>query len=106
MTLGFGREWYMTGPATTCGPKWRVGVDGGGRYGTESATFHEIRHRTGVCSGAYLAAHTDVEIPWDHCDVIFGFRMEWSWTWGDSLLQETPANMSELLLMLTAGIRF
>jgi hypothetical protein len=106
VSLGFGREWYMTGPANCCHTRWRVGFDAGGRYGTAEAEFQEIRHRQGVIAGAYLAVHTDIEIPHDFCTFFFGFRTEWGFTWSDSLLQENPGNMQEINFLITAGIRF
>ena len=58
------RDWWLWGPANCCdGPLWRLGFDFGGRYGSGSARFHEIRHRTDVMGGVWVGVHSDCEIP-------------------------------------------
>jgi hypothetical protein len=105
--LGPGREWYLWGSAQNCqGPSWRVGFDAGGRYGSESATFHEIRHRTDVIAGLYAAAHTDLEIPCGHCIFQIGFRLEWGYTWSDILQIQNNSDQEDLNLLFNVGIRF
>jgi hypothetical protein len=61
----FGREWYLWNCAANCpscgrmndGPNWRIGIDGGGRWGTEKMEFHEIKHRTEVVPRAPAGVH-------------------------------------------------
>lgn len=102
-----GREWYLQGSAHDCGTRWRAGADLGGRWGTTSLQLNEIRHRTAVAEGIFVALHSDVEIPC--CSVVFlyGLRAEWSYTFSDQILQEqNDTNLQEFNLMATAGVRF
>ncbi len=64
--LGFGREWYLWKPADFDGFKWRIGVDGGGRYGSERLNVVNAArsaHTTDMIDGCYAAAHADLEMP-------------------------------------------
>jgi hypothetical protein len=106
VNLSFGRECYLWGPVNACaGEKnWRWGWDLGGRYGTAKADFHEIRHRTDVIGGIFLAAHSDFEIPCGCCVFFAGLRLEWGYTWGD-ILQQT-SDVHDIGLLLNLGVRF
>jgi hypothetical protein len=104
VSLGLGKEWYLWEPANAPGCKWRVGFDSGGRWGTSSMTFHEIRHRTNVIYGSYLALHTDLEVPCSCCTLLFGARCEWAYTW-NSILQRISDN-EEVNFLLTFGVRY
>src|SRR5262245_6501605 len=42
--LGAGRDWWLWRPANFDGCTWRVGVDGGGRYGSGRVNFNELGH--------------------------------------------------------------
>jgi hypothetical protein len=107
VNLALGREWYLKGTALDCGPKWRVGVDVGGRWGTSRLELNEIRHRTAVCEGLFVSAHTDVEYPCCSVVFLFGLRAEWSYTFCDQILQEiNDTNLQEINIMLTTGVRF
>ncbi len=103
-SLGFGKEWYIGAPANAPGPKWRIGFDGGGRYGSADMTFNEIRHRTWTIYATYLAVHTDYEIPCGCCFVSFGLRAEWSYTW-DGILQ-MQSNLEDLNFLATFTVRY
>jgi hypothetical protein len=102
-----GREWYLYGPATACGLRWRAGFDLGGRLGTGRADFNNspFTHRTDVLYGAFAALHTDVECQCGCCTYLFGFRAEWDYMWSD-ILRETNSEMQDVNLLLTAGVRF
>jgi hypothetical protein len=102
--LGAGREWYLWQPANAPGNKWRVGVDGGGRYGSGSMTFNEIKHRTDVMGGVWAAAHTDYEIPCRCCVLQFGARCEWAYTRSDILQKQSDTQ--ELNLLVNFGVRY
>ena len=102
--VGGGREWYIWQPADAPGGKWRIGVDAGGRYGSASMTFNEIRHRTDVIAGMYAAIHTDYEIPCGHCYLSFGARAEWAYTWGDILQRQS--DVQEINALVTFGVRY
>jgi len=102
--LGFGKEWYLWGSIVDPGNKWRIGVDGGGRYGSGSMTFNEIRHRTDVLGGLYAAAHTDFEIPHGRCFLYWGLRCEWAYTWGDILQRQS--DVQEINVLATFGVRY
>ena len=102
--LGFGKEWYLWEAANAPGRKWRAGVDAGGRYGSGSMQFPEIRHRTDVLGGLYAAAHTDFEIPYGRCFLSFGLRCEWAYTWGDIL--QGQSDVQEINALATFGVRY
>jgi hypothetical protein len=102
--VGGGREWYLWQPADSPGSKWRIGVDAGGRYGTSSMTFNEIRHRTDVVAGVFASAHTDFEVPCGRCYLSWGLRAEWGYTWGN-ILQRT-SDVQELNTLVTFGVRY
>jgi hypothetical protein len=107
VNLSFGKECYLWGDvnAACCGERnWRWGWDLGGRYGTAKADFHEIRHRTDVIGGIFLAVHSDFEIPCECCVFFAGLRLEWGYTWGD-ILQQT-SDVHDLGLLLNLGVRF
>src|SRR5207247_188290 len=89
VNLGMGREWYMWHSANTPGNNWRMGMDFGGRYGSEKADFHEIRHRTDVVGGVYASLHTDLEIPCGCCIFQCGLRGQWAYTWSDILQKQS-----------------
>jgi hypothetical protein len=102
-----GREWYLYGPATACGTKWRAGIDLGGRYGTGRADFNDspFTHRTDTLYGTFVAVHSDVECTCGCCIFSYGFRAEWDYMWSD-LLAESNGDMMDVNLLLTAGVRF
>jgi hypothetical protein len=103
-SLGFGQEWYPWAPANSPGGTWRIGWDAGGRYGSASMTFEEIRHRTRTIYGSFAALHTDYEIPCGCCFVAFGLRAEYAYTW-DSILQK-QSNMGEINTLVTLSVRY
>jgi hypothetical protein len=102
--LGFGREWYPWQPAGGGGRTWRVGADGGGRWGSQSVSLNTFGHLTDVIGSIYAAAHTDVEIPCGSCLFHAGVRLEWAYTFSD-VLQRT-SDVQDISLWLTVGIRF
>jgi hypothetical protein len=104
--LILGREWYMTGTAYAPNWRWRLGMDVGGRYGSERAEFHEIRHRTGVIEAVSVAGHTDLEIPCCAITFLAGFRVEWAYTFSNILQSQNTSDFQDLSLLLTAGVRF
>jgi hypothetical protein len=106
VNLGFGREYYLLGSAHDCGTRWRVGADVGGRWGSAKLGLNEIRHRTGVLEGVFASVHTDLE--WPCCSVVFvaGLRAEWSYTFSEILQEQNNADVQEINLMVTAGVRF
>jgi hypothetical protein len=114
VNAGFGREWYMFGQDCGCGDcgdcgggfRWRFGVDGGGRWGTARIKYHELPHRVDVIGGVYAAAHTDLEYSCGCCTFLTGFRLEWGYTWSDILRRGNIADVEDLNLMLTLGVRY
>lgn len=118
VNVGFGRDWYLNGPAPTylnaddrggCGgggPVWRVGLDGGGRYGSAKLELHEIHHRTDTIAGAFIGAHADVEVPCGCCIFQAGVRVEYGYTWMDILQQHNDTDLSDVNLLFSAGVRF
>jgi hypothetical protein len=109
--LGFGREWYLWQPADFDGLKWRIGLDGGGRYGTERLNVvnsARSAHTTDVVEGAYLALRSDLEVPCGNVLFQAGLRLEWAYTFSDILQQDRPgqSNMQDLTLLFTIGARY
>lgn len=119
--VGFGRDWYLFGEAPTylnrgcgedgcgcgCGgPVWRVGVDGGGRYGSAKLELNQVRHRTDTIAGMFVGAHSDVEIPCGCCIFQAGVRVEWDYTWMDILQEHNDADVQDINLLFTIGTRF
>jgi hypothetical protein len=105
-TFGLGREWYLVGTARGEGPTWRFGIDLDGHYGSARLDLNELRHRTKVLYGLFIAWHTDVEIPCGGCLLQAGFRSEWGYTWQELLQSQNNTDLAEFNLLLTAGIRF
>src|SRR5262249_25875245 len=123
VNLGFGRDWYFGDPAVgCCRPgcgngtcegddancfrhwSWRIGVDGGGRYGTGSTQYVQVRERSDVIGGAFLGAHADVEIPCGCCMFMGGIRGEWNYTWTD--IMQRKSDVQEINLLFTVGVRY
>jgi hypothetical protein len=129
VNFGLGREWYLIGNGLTCGNggficgpnaggpgcggccgcgqgwTWRVGCDVGGRWGTAKLELHELRHRTSVTEGVYLAVHSDVEIPCGCCIFVVGGRVEWDVT-RIHILQDNDTDTQDVNLLMTMGVRF
>jgi hypothetical protein len=106
VNLGFGREMYLYGGPDADGLSWRVGIDGGGRYGSAKLEMHEIKHRTDTIAGAFVSLHSDVEIPYGCITLLAGFRLEWDYTWMDILQIQNNSDLQDLNLLFMAGIRF
>jgi hypothetical protein len=103
--LGLGREYYLFGTtAVDPGRKVRVGFDGGGRYGSASAEFPQIRHTTDVVGGMYGAVHGDVEFPFCRCVFLLGLRGQYAYTWSDIL--DGPSDLQEINLLVNIGLRY
>jgi hypothetical protein len=105
--LGFGREWYLWKPADFDGCMWRIGVDGGGRYGSERLNVvngARSAHTTDVINGAYVAARSDLEMPCGNVMFQAGLRLEWAYTFTDIL--QRPSDVQDLTLLVTVGVRY
>lgn len=103
--FGLGKQWWLTNPANAAGTRWRWGIDGGGRYGTENVEFHEISHHSMINSGLYCAVHTDLEFPCGCCTFVTGLRAEYAYTWS-SLLHEFDADVQDFNILLNFGVRY
>ncbi len=104
LNLGGGKFWYLGAPPGTCGTSWRIGVDGGGRYGTGNAQFFELRDRDDVMGGVYVGAQADVFVPCGGCCMFnWGIRTEWSYTWTDILQVQNNADTQDILLTMHLG---
>jgi hypothetical protein len=114
VNLGIGRECYIWNPAANCpscgrmadGPTWRVGIEGGGRWGSEKMEFQEIQHRTEVIEGLYAAISTDLEVPCGGWVFVVGARIEYDHTWMHQILQGAPENLQEINGLVTLGLRY
>ncbi len=106
--LATGHVWYLLGNGDPGQQQcmWRVGWEGGGRYGTSKIGFNEIRHLTDVVGGMFAALYTDLEVPCK-CGILqAGFRWEYNYIWGDPLQHENPGDFQSFNLLGTLGIRF
>ncbi len=111
-TLEFGREHYLKGSARSEGWKWRVGWDGGIRYGTTRMDVtdpHGNFNRLNSWNyGPELAVHTDWEHQCGCCIWIVGFRGEWAEVFNNKLESQSaiPHSVMDLSLLFTLGVRF
>ncbi|HYV38573.1 MAG TPA: hypothetical protein VE988_23010 [Gemmataceae bacterium] len=104
--VGGGREYYLCGSAGCGAPTWRVGCDTGGRWGSANIDFNEIRHRSDVIGGVWLAAHSDIEIPCGCCMIQGGLRVEYAYTWSDILQIQNKSDVQDVNILFNLGIRF
>jgi len=103
VNLGVGREWFSN-PAKDTPVRWRLGIDGGGRYGTMSVRLNELTHKTDVIGGAYAGAHVLCEFACWHSIINVGVRTEYSYTWSD--IFQRASDFSEVNLMFNLGVRY
>ena len=104
LNLGIGRQWYLWGSASDQDRKWVVGLDGGGRYGSASARFVQIRHRTDVIGGAFVGGYAGLEIPVGAGFLDVGVRGEFSYIWSDIL--QVHSDVSDIGVLFNVGLRF
>ena len=105
--VGAGKEWYLWGAANSTGPMFRIGLDGGGRWGSAMAEFNEIRHRTDVIGGVWAAGHADFEIPCGGCCIFqAGLRVEYGYTWSDILQIQNKSDVQDINILFNVGLRF
>jgi hypothetical protein len=105
VNLGGGYEWYLLGSAVEPGRKLRVGLEGGGRFGTSKMDLTVIPHRTDTIAGVYAGGHADMEFPFAGACVLYtGVRVDWDYTWMD-ILQRTSDIMS-INALATLGFRW
>jgi hypothetical protein len=105
--VAFGREWWLIGTGKDGGwPLWRVGFDGGGRWGTEKMNLMQLKHRTDVVGGLFFALHSDVEVPCSRAVLFGGVRLEYSYTWSDILQSQNDGDVQALNFMFSFGARF
>jgi hypothetical protein len=110
VNLGGGREWYLYGSAVDTrdgtGAVWRVGLDAGGRWGTNKAQITFLGHLTDTIAGVYAAAHSDMDIPCGCCVFQVGLRLEWDYTWSDVLQVQNKSDVESLNLLFNVGVRY
>jgi hypothetical protein len=104
VNAALGREVYLRGSALDPGGKLRVGWDAGGGWGSGSAEFHQIRHRVDVIGRAFVAVHSDLEIPCGCCTFQAGLRSEYSYTFSDIL--QAQSDLQEINLLFNFGVRY
>ena len=102
--LGFGRDWFPWRPANADGCSWRLGVDGGGRWGSDRVDFDQFGHLSSVCETIYAGAHSDVEFPCGPLIWHVGVRCEWNYTW--STVLQRSSDIQEISLFFTLGARY
>lgn len=103
VNLGFGREWFLT-PALASPSHVRLGVDGGGRWGSMKASFDQAGAFTDVIGGAYVGSHILYEFGFKDSIVDVGLRSEYSYTWSDVFRR--ASDVSEINLLVTLGVRY
>jgi len=131
--LGLGRQWYLMGDGRDAGPNLRVSADAGGRWGSASATFTTVKHRSDVIGGIYVGLQADMEMPMASflpcascgdgagcgttggcngrspceplpCIFVLGLRTEWAYTWSDVLQQ--VSDVQDVNLLVHLGVRY
>jgi hypothetical protein len=105
-SLGFGKEWWYALGEGYDAPRLRWGLDVGGRYGSASAGFNEIRHRTGVIEAFFSDVHSDLEFPCGCCTYYTGLRAEYSYTFSNILQSQNNADVQGMTILATLGVRF
>jgi hypothetical protein len=103
VSLGLGRDWFLAGSG---GAAWRIGAEGGFRYGSERLELNEITHRTDTIAAAFAGIYAGVEIPWGASVLVAAARVEWAYTWSDILQVGIRSDVSEVNATLQAGVRF
>ena len=69
--------------------------------------FFEIKHRTDTIGAAYVAGHTDLDIPCGGCCVFqVGLRAEFDYTWSDILQIQNKSDVQDINLLLSFGVRY
>jgi hypothetical protein len=116
VTFSFGREYYLIGEARSHdNPRWRVGWDGGIRWGTtrldtndphETVTGSLFRRVNSWNWGPVVAFHTDMEFPHGCCSFVVGARGEWDTIFNHHLLPADDGQISSVNLLLTLGVRY
>lgn len=113
VNLTGGREYYGRSLLKGCdgGWNWRWGWDAGGRYGTMRADLDEFGmrsffRRNDVIGGVLFSLHSDVEVPCGCCTWQGGIRAEISYTWSDIFQAQNNADLLDVNLLLTLGVRF
>ena len=108
VSIAFGREIYLWGSAERdgCNGNWRVGFDAGGRYGTEKLDLNETKHLQDTTGGLFLSLHSDLEVPYGQCIFQAGLRVEYAYIWSDILQEQNYADIQDLSVLLTVGLRF
>lgn len=106
VNLGAGHAFYFNGNPDNGFRNFRFLIDGGGRYGSTSAQFYEIRQRTDTITGAYVGLEGNVEIPWGCCTFIGGVRGEYAYTWNDVLQAQNEADIQDINIIFSLGVKY
>jgi hypothetical protein len=112
VNLNLGRERYLRGSAHSDGWRWRVGWDGGIRWGSTRIDLNDetnngsFQRRNSWNWGPIAAAHSDIEIPCGCCSFQFGVRMEWEDIYNNRLPIGLEHEIRDVNLLLTLGVRY
>jgi hypothetical protein len=116
VNLGIGHDWYLVGSGLRgcCASgqchdgewNWRVGVDVGGRLGSERLELNEIPHRTDAISGLFAGFSSDLEIPCGCCTFLAGFRAEWGYTFSSILQRPNDSEFEDVNILFNVGLRY
>jgi hypothetical protein len=110
--IGLGREWWLIGTSSSCGPNWWVGADAGYRYGTARLDMHEeinpgimYVRLNGVVAGPYIGVHSDLSWCCGCCQYLVGLRAEWDYSFMN-LLPNQNNDIQDVNFLLNLGVRY
>lgn len=106
VNFGGGWLWNLGGPTEQGDWQARVGVDGGGRYGSGRARTVELESRSDVIYGAYVGAQFDMERNCGCGKFLAGVRAEYSYTWTDVFQAQNQTDFDEINLLVHLGLRY
>ena len=83
-----------------------MGADFGPRYGTQKLELNELRHISDTFTTAFVAARTDLEVPFGPGTFLFGLRAEFAYTFDDILQHQNNSDIQEINLLFNVGYRY
>ena len=111
--LGLGRDWFLAQPGfilDTWDTNFRIGIDGGGRYGSGHVDFDTpfepggYRRNQDVFGQTFAGLQGTAELPIGGWTFLFGARGEWDFTWSNFLEKDSTFHQFTVFLMF--GVRY
>ncbi len=107
VNAGTGYECYLIGNASQLdGWSWRVGGEGGGRFGSDRLEYGDLPHDTKDAYGLYAAVDSQVEMPYNGVFLQAGVRLEYDFIWSDILQTQNHSNVQDINLLFSVSVRF